>query len=938
MYSLIQAQYDAALQNPPWEKTDNFDIDDRPKKKRRVTDRWFYEIVPSTGSAVPDTNNHFPKQTEPGSPRSQSSSRATASQDATGHDTPAARTQPISSPLSSPRSITPDLPSDFSIEDSSAPLAQTHSSTPVASSRSCSMQSQSSRSSSVFTADDISKETFSQSNSSAPSCSAKIDDTASATEPEPEQQFSSSPPSSTCGDTTKDGPQFSQPTSRALPNLKGRDLFDSMVWSDPFTTSIFYMFISSLREKIQNDVKSTTTTHKFIRTLRDGGRLVRNYTQNIDCLEEREHMCTDLTVGAGSKTRFQAKFLREPRPRFVERGSALCGGVECVLLHGSLVKLRCGICGTLCSWETDDRHSTTLSGSAPDCPSCTEHSARRQGRGRRGLAVGRLRPDIVLYGEEHPNASLIAPLITHDLSLGPDFLLIMGTSLKVHGLKIMVKEFAKSVHSKGGKVVFVNRTKPPESTWGEFIDYWVEWDCDEWVMDLQERREDIWLPQGSQMVLRRHSAGDVKTERNAKRPRAQNSRPQAVRDDKMSGVYQTFKILDSLRLIEDLSGAISTRRIYWEKTVRSIAPAKTELKKEVRKSLPASKPSAKEGNSKKRKSCQSNLPTRISSQDATEIWNRIRSFAPGLKPEPPEIGRVPLKDLHYNRDFPVHNLYMNYTRSFQDQSRNRFPWLDGLNLATHPPSGVGPPLHPPERIEKPVIHSPVVDHRPVTHSYGTRASRRSGLVQTAVPALHYEAPNGQTAIPVDDQARRPCSSSESNKATVDTAFDLTLPPERQSSLHSGAPDGDAPIAADDTSSPALPFSSASRDSTTNSVDKPINPSLPPAMPNGSTTIVVDTTTRPSHPSEISNKKTTILVDTSVYPSLPSTPTGEDTILVTAPSSQDGNPSTPPTSVDPMTPSSQRIKRMGSIGAILSSPEGSRSNESDRTVYYDAEEA
>ncbi|KAH9213266.1 DHS-like NAD/FAD-binding domain-containing protein, partial [Leptodontidium sp. 2 PMI_412] len=261
-----------------------------------------------------------------------------------------------------------------------------------------------------------------------------------------------------------------------LPNLKGRDLFDSMVWQDAFTTSIFYMFISSLRQKVKN-VASTTESHKFLRILRDGGRLVRNYSQNIDLLEEREGLCTDLSKGTGSKGRFS------------RRG----GGCESVTLHGSLERLRCSICNTKSDWDGEGRIATTLAGSAPDCPTCQTQSNKRAGNGRRKLAVGRLRPDIVLYGEEHPNANLIAPLVTHDLALGPDVLLIMGTSLKVHGLKIMVKEFAKAVHSKGGKVVFVNNTKPSESTWGDVIDYWVQWDCDQWVLDLKDRREDLWL-------------------------------------------------------------------------------------------------------------------------------------------------------------------------------------------------------------------------------------------------------------------------------------------------------------------------------------------------------------------------------------------------------------------------------------------------------------
>jgi len=49
LYSLIQAQYEAALQNPPWQDKDEFDIDDRPKKKRK---RWFYEVVRPDGTVV----------------------------------------------------------------------------------------------------------------------------------------------------------------------------------------------------------------------------------------------------------------------------------------------------------------------------------------------------------------------------------------------------------------------------------------------------------------------------------------------------------------------------------------------------------------------------------------------------------------------------------------------------------------------------------------------------------------------------------------------------------------------------------------------------------------------------------------------------------------------------------------------------------------------
>lgn len=104
--------------------------------------------------------------------------------------------------------------------------------------------------------------------------------------------------------------------------------------------------------------------------------------------------------------------------------------------------------------------------------------------------------------------------MTHDLGLGPDLMLILGTSLKVHGLKVLVRQFAKAVHSRGGKVVFVNFTRPPESSWGDVIDYWVAWDCDAWVGDLREKVPALWLPPG---VVEEKRRGGVKREKKGER-------------------------------------------------------------------------------------------------------------------------------------------------------------------------------------------------------------------------------------------------------------------------------------------------------------------------------------------------------------------------------------------------------------------------------------
>ena len=288
-----------------------------------------------------------------------------------------------------------------------------------------------------------------------------------------------------------------RPSSSPIPKLKGQDLFDVSVWKSSHTTEVFYRFIASLRQKIQDEVKEASPTHKFIRALRDGGRLMRCYTQNIDGLERREGLSMDLEHGKGTRRRFTKKTREAPRPSET-RNSDVDGGCEVVPLHGDLELLRCTLCQETYPWSKEATEEF-LNGLAPECSRCAMKSCNRRERGKRGVAVGSLRPNIVLYGEEHPFNQSLAPLIPFDLSSGPEILIIMGTSMRVHGLQKLVKEFAKKIHARKdgkGKVIFINRTRPAESAWENVIDSYVEMDCDDWVGDLKARREDLFLRQG----------------------------------------------------------------------------------------------------------------------------------------------------------------------------------------------------------------------------------------------------------------------------------------------------------------------------------------------------------------------------------------------------------------------------------------------------------
>ena len=282
--------------------------------------------------------------------------------------------------------------------------------------------------------------------------------------------------------------------------LKGRDLFDASLFRDPTSTAIFYTFISQLKQSI--DSASPSRTHHFIRTLDEKKKLLRSYTQNIDGLEEKAGL-----IGSSNQ---------DARASGKGKGKLRVRDVRNVQLHGDIHRVRC----TLCSADlpcAGEYLQLFADGLAPDCPECTSRcklplslhiyprgdalsAEARLARSARPLKIGTLRPGIVLYDEAHPLGDDIGAIQASDVSRKPDMLIIMGTSLKVHGLRRLVKEFAKAVHASAppdttsakaqaknwvGKVIFVNKT-PPSSEWNGVIDYHIEGETDAWAHRVEE--------------------------------------------------------------------------------------------------------------------------------------------------------------------------------------------------------------------------------------------------------------------------------------------------------------------------------------------------------------------------------------------------------------------------------------------------------------------
>jgi len=170
-----------------------------------------------------------------------------------------------------------------------------------------------------------------------------------------------------------------------------------------------------------------------------------------------------------------------------------------------------------------------------------------------------LRPDVVLYGEEHRDGERVGEITRRDLmGVRPDLLLVVGTSLKVPGTKRLVRELAKVIRptwiggeeeeqedeempsasaqstgsnattmgrKKGAKpppvhVVYLNYEFPkPSSEWKDVFDVWMRGDVQGFVEEVEKlKREE------RDKVESRRKEKELKERRRVEREQAAASR------------------------------------------------------------------------------------------------------------------------------------------------------------------------------------------------------------------------------------------------------------------------------------------------------------------------------------------------------------------------------------------------------------------------------
>lgn len=233
----------------------------------------------------------------------------------------------------------------------------------------------------------------------------------------------------------------------------GKHLFDASVYKHDSSTASFHTMVRELAHLTSK--AKPTPFHHMLASIAAEGRLMRMYSQNIDSIDTKmPPLSTNVPLN-----------VKGPWPVTIQ-------------LHGGLEKMVCTKCGHL-----EPFNASLFEGPEPPlCEKCKEHDQVRTAfAGKRSHGIGRLRPRIVLYNEYNPDEEAIGNVSKADLRRVPDAVVVVGTSLKIPGVRRIVKEMCQLTRSRrDGITAWINIDPEPQGA--EFRDCWdlvVRGKCDD---------------------------------------------------------------------------------------------------------------------------------------------------------------------------------------------------------------------------------------------------------------------------------------------------------------------------------------------------------------------------------------------------------------------------------------------------------------------------
>ncbi|KAK2612420.1 hypothetical protein QQS21_001524 [Conoideocrella luteorostrata] len=278
---------------------------------------------------------------------------------------------------------------------------------------------------------------------------------------------------------------FATQRSQHKVKASGKHLFDASVYKHESSTSSFHNMVREMSEMSKN--AQPTPFHHLLASLAQEGRLLRLYSQNIDCIDT-------------SMKPLQTQTPLEPKAPWPTT----------IQLHGSLDKMVCTKCADIQPFKAELFDGPE----APLCESCKNlDEVRTAHAGKRSHGIGRLRPRFVLYNEFNPDEDAIGSIMRADLRARPDAVLVVGTTLKVPGTRRLVKQLCQITRSrKDGLTAWINIDSEPKVP--DFKDSWdlivkskcdniarlaalPPWDCeigDDYLISKEQERERLSTP------------------------------------------------------------------------------------------------------------------------------------------------------------------------------------------------------------------------------------------------------------------------------------------------------------------------------------------------------------------------------------------------------------------------------------------------------------
>ncbi|KAI0391054.1 DHS-like NAD/FAD-binding domain-containing protein [Xylariaceae sp. FL0594] len=255
----------------------------------------------------------------------------------------------------------------------------------------------------------------------------------------------------------------------------GKHLFDASVYKHDSTTSYFHTMVRDLSQLVK-DAKPTPF-HHLVASLSKEGRLLRLYTQNVDGIDTSMEPLRTVTP-------LQSK---GPWPKTIQ-------------LHGGLEKMVCSKCSEISQFDA----SLFDGPQAPLCKGCVEtDNVRTSHAGKRSHGIGRLRPRMVLYNEYNPDEEAIANVFRADLRARPDAVIVVGTSMKIPGVRNMVKDMCKVTRERrDGITAWINLD--PEPSGADLKNCWdlvVRGKCDDVASLVHLPRYDESIEQGVETLV-----------------------------------------------------------------------------------------------------------------------------------------------------------------------------------------------------------------------------------------------------------------------------------------------------------------------------------------------------------------------------------------------------------------------------------------------------